>query len=845
MDDIGLQRAILASLANGGGGGGGRGAAPPPRPSGGGGGASSSHFSSNLRSNSNRAVAGTAQDWGLRGGGGGAGCHVPIGRRNQLEREGIMPRQGHTFQSGKAATPVTRNAERGGGGGPFGRDADPHNHDTSGTGDDDIFGARPQQFRPANPRGFYDRLVAWREATVGGRSQAQNPAQDHILLVTEEALPDRLSAFDGSECLLIGREDPIDMATTAGGRGATIKLQLKYLTGSGRYSTFAIGFATRSIADGSARGFVGLSIHYEFTGAVYVSVDEWTATRASNTNNNNNNNNHSNAFTNLNGNGNATENTPASAHLYRRLERTVTLEKAQQVKPKRDGLEIRVPFTNRSIDVIINDHLHFKNVMGLELGGDSEGVFVCLVAAGGRFSAKHLEISDGLQSGSSSSRGGLGIVGGSGGVGAGSGGVRVGSSSPPPLAPTRSNPSLRGGGSGAVAGRRAPSRQPGGGVGAASGGSRVGSHARASPSPRATPGRGGNTAAGSNSRAQSSQQQGNSNNNNNVAGYDPNDPFVQMVEAEIIDRSPAVEWEDIAGVGDAKAVLNEAVVLPLLVPELFTGVRQPWKGVLLYGPPGTGKTMLAKAVATSAKTTFYSISASTLVSKFHGESEKLVKALFQSARAHAPSTIFFDEIDAIMSKRGGGNEHDASRRLKAEMLLQIDGVGASVDGGGRVMLLAATNTPWDLDEAMRRRLEKRIYVPLPDEEGRLDFLKRQTGRDGSGNGNGSSSATAASPFANKMAVDASVDLAEIAALADGYSGADMSQLCRDAAMMPMRRLIADKSPMQIAEMKQRGALTIPATSREDFVAALAKVKPSVSQNELGKYVEWTKEFSSI
>lgn len=207
---------------------------------------------------------------------------------------------------------------------------------------------------------------------------------------------------------------------------------------------------------------------------------------------------------------------------------------------------------------------------------------------------------------------------------------------------------------------------------------------------------------------------------------------------EIVVQGDQVHWEDVAGLDIAKKALKEAVVYPFLRPDLFMGLREPARGMLLFGPPGTGKTMLARAVATESRSTFFSISASSLTSKYLGESEKLVRALFSLAKALAPSIIFVDEIDSLLSARSGG-EHEATRRIKTEFLIQWSDLQRAAAGreqsdkekergdASRVLVLAATNLPWAIDEAARRRFVRRQYIPLPENETRATQLKTLLG----------------------------------------------------------------------------------------------------------------------
>ena len=204
---------------------------------------------------------------------------------------------------------------------------------------------------------------------------------------------------------------------------------------------------------------------------------------------------------------------------------------------------------------------------------------------------------------------------------------------------------------------------------------------------------------------------------------------------EIIVQGDEVHWTDIAGLEVAKNALRETVVYPFLRPDLFMGLREPARGMLLFGPPGTGKTMLARAVATESKSTFFSISASSLTSKYLGESEKLVRALFSLAKVFAPSIIFVDEIDSLLSQRSGSGEHEATRRIKTEFLIQWSDLQRAAAGrevgekekergdANRVLVLAATNLPWAIDEAARRRFVRRQYIPLPEADTRAVQLK--------------------------------------------------------------------------------------------------------------------------
>ncbi|CAN8219956.1 unnamed protein product [Coccothraustes coccothraustes] len=300
-----------------------------------------------------------------------------------------------------------------------------------------------------------------------------------------------------------------------------------------------------------------------------------------------------------------------------------------------------------------------------------------------------------------------------------------------------------------------------------------------------------------------------------------------VVSKDIYLHKPNVKWDDIIGLDAAKRLVKEAVVYPIKYPELFTGILSPWKGLLLYGPPGTGKTLLAKAVATECNTTFFNISASTIVSKWRGDSEKLVRVLFELARYHAPSTIFLDELESVMSQRGTvpGGEHEGSRRMKTELLVQMDGLARSDD---LVFVLAASNLPWELDSAMLRRLEKRILVDLPSEEARRVMIQHWL-----------------PPLSNSGGVKLRTDLdySLLSQETNGYSGSDIKLVCKEAAMRPVRKIF------DALENHQPGNSNLPMIQLDtittaDFLDVITHTKPS-AKNLSQKYRAWQREFESV
>jgi transitional endoplasmic reticulum ATPase len=272
---------------------------------------------------------------------------------------------------------------------------------------------------------------------------------------------------------------------------------------------------------------------------------------------------------------------------------------------------------------------------------------------------------------------------------------------------------------------------------------------------------------------------------------------------EVLVETPNVKWEDVGGIDKAKLELKEAIEWPMKFPSSFVrmGIRPP-RGILLYGPPGTGKTLLAKAVAKESEANFIQVKGPSLLSMWVGKSEEGVRKIFERARQVAPCIIFFDEIDSLASKRGYDSGAKVTERVLNQLLAEMDGL----EELNNIIVIGATNRPDMLDSALMRpgRFDRIVYVDVPDEQGRLSVLKIHT---------------------KNMPLDKDIDINRIAKETEGYTGADIEALCREAAMLSLRENIENKF-----------------VRRKNFDEAMNKVRPSVSKGDVERYKKIEAEY---
>ncbi len=284
----------------------------------------------------------------------------------------------------------------------------------------------------------------------------------------------------------------------------------------------------------------------------------------------------------------------------------------------------------------------------------------------------------------------------------------------------------------------------------------------------------------------------------------------------IVTEKPQVKWEEVVGLETAKKAVKEAIVYPVQRPDLFP-LGWP-RGILLFGPPGCGKTLLAAAVATEIDGNFYSIDAASVMSKWLGEAEQNVAKLFNSARKSSndgkPAIVFVDELDSLMGTHS--NEVGGEIRVKNQFLKEMDGI---MDKGKalHVYVIGATNKPWDLDWAFIRRFQKRILVPLPDHNTRLNMLKYYTGN---------------------LQITEDVDLHELARLSEGFSGSDIRDVCQSAQLSLIGEFF-ESGKAQDREAKPR------ALNMVDFRQIFDTRKPSVSLDMLTHYGKWFDAFKAL
>jgi SpoVK/Ycf46/Vps4 family AAA+-type ATPase len=299
--------------------------------------------------------------------------------------------------------------------------------------------------------------------------------------------------------------------------------------------------------------------------------------------------------------------------------------------------------------------------------------------------------------------------------------------------------------------------------------------------------------------------------------------FEKYVEQNFVTTS-GITWDDIGGLDSIKQTIKESVVLSIIEekPEAI----KPWKGILLFGPPGTGKTLLAAATAGSLSATFFNVKVGQILSKYFGESSKLVSALYEVGRRKAPSIIFLDEFDSIALSRSG-EVAESSRRVLSTLLSELDGL-QDKDSDSYILTMAATNTPWDIDKAVLSRFPKRIHIPLPDKEACREIIKIHTFKEGL-------------EFDERILEQVADKCTEKL-----FAGRDIATLCNDAiwnmvrSENPALSSLADKPVDAIRKYK----LKTRELAIGDFEKSLESMEGAVKERDLKKYERWAKEYGS-
>lgn len=307
--------------------------------------------------------------------------------------------------------------------------------------------------------------------------------------------------------------------------------------------------------------------------------------------------------------------------------------------------------------------------------------------------------------------------------------------------------------------------------------------------------------------------------NNGEIEEEPDD---LLQKANSLITSSKVTWSDIGGLDSVKKLMMETVVIAgLQKPESI----KPWKGILLFGPPGTGKTLLAAASAGSLDATFYDVKSESVLSKYFGESSKLISALYTSARKYAPSIVFIDEFDALSQSRDGETS-EATRKVLSSLLSELDGL-SDKKSDQLLLTLAATNTPWDLDTAVLSRFPRRIYVPLPDQKACKEIIRIQTkGMDIS---------------------EVSLDSISAKCVEMLYSGRDLSNFCQQAIWTMIHTVNPDlykMAELSFDELKRRSLVTRPLAD-DDFSEAFMKIRSPITKNKLERYEQWNIECGEV